>query len=71
MRELLCRYDLPVVIWFDGLKQQEKYDCYQVVRMIREISPGTLVNNRIGVPGDFGTPEQFIPNLTPTLIRFN
>ena len=65
LRELLCRYHSPVVIWFDGLNHQEKYDGYQVVRMIREISPGTLVNNRIGVPGDFGTPEQFVPDRIP------
>jgi alpha-L-fucosidase len=65
LRELMCRYHSPVVIWFDGLNHQEKYDGYQVVRMIREISPGTLVNNRIGVPGDFGTPEQFVPDRIP------
>jgi len=65
LRELMCRYPSPVVFWFDGLNNQEKYDGYQVVRMIREISPGTLVNNRLGVPGDFGTPEQFVPDRIP------
>jgi alpha-L-fucosidase len=65
LRELICRYPSPAVIWFDGLEHQEKYDGYQVVRMIREMSPGTLVNNRIGVPGDFGTPEQFVPDRIP------
>jgi alpha-L-fucosidase len=65
LRELMCRYRSPVVIWFDGLNHQEKYDGYEVVRMIREMSPGTLVNNRIGVPGDFGTPEQFVPDRIP------
>jgi alpha-L-fucosidase len=65
LRELMCRYPSPAVIWFDGLGHQEKYDGYQVVRMIREMSPGTLVNNRIGVPGDFGTPEQYVPDRIP------
>ncbi len=65
LRELMCRYTSPVVFWFDGLDHQEKYDGYYVVRMIREMSPGTLVNNRIGVPGDFGTPEQFVPDRIP------
>jgi alpha-L-fucosidase len=65
LRELMCRYPSPAVIWFDGLGHQEKYDGYQVVRMIREMSPGTLVNNRIGVPGDFGTPEQYVPERIP------
>jgi alpha-L-fucosidase len=57
LRELLCRYGPSVVVWFDGLDHQEKYDGYHFVRLIREASPGTLVNNRIGVPGDFETPE--------------
>jgi len=65
LRELLCRYGPAVVIWFDGLDHQEKYDGYHFVRMIRENSPGTLVNNRIGVPGDFETPEQRVPKRIP------
>ena len=65
VRELMCRYPTPFVLWFDGLGHQEKYDGYHVVRMIRELSPATLVNNRIGVPGDFGTPEQKVPQRVP------
>ncbi len=65
LRELLCHYGPAVVIWFDGLDHQEKYDGYHFVRMIRETSPGTLVNNRIGVPGDFETPEQWVPKRIP------
>ncbi|MCL5005324.1 MAG: alpha-L-fucosidase [Acidobacteria bacterium] len=65
VRELICRYPTPFVLWFDGLGHQEKYDGYHVVRMIRELSPATLVNNRIGVPGDFGTPEQVVPRSIP------
>lgn len=65
VRELICRYPTPFVLWFDGLGHQEKYDGYHVARMIRELSPATLVNNRIGVPGDFGTPEQFVPQQIP------
>ena len=65
LRELLCRYGPAVVVWFDGLDHQEKYDGHHFVRMIRETSPGTLVNNRIGVPGDFETPEQWVPKRIP------
>ena len=65
VRELISRYPSPFVLWFDGLGHQEKYDGYHIVRMIRELSPATLVNNRIGVPGDFGTPEQFVPQHVP------
>jgi alpha-L-fucosidase len=65
IRELLCRYGPAVVVWFDGLDHQEKYDGYRFMRVIREISPITLVNNRIGVPGDFETPEQWVPKRIP------
>ncbi len=65
VRELLCRYGPAAVIWFDGLDHQEKYDGYRFVKMILEMSPSTLVNNRIGVPGDFETPEQWVPRRIP------
>jgi alpha-L-fucosidase len=29
------------------------------------LQPATLINNRLGVPGDFATPEQFIPRAIP------
>ena len=65
LRELFCRYGPALVVWFDGLDHQEKYDGYRFARMIRELSPGTLINNRIGVPGDFETPEQWVPKRIP------
>jgi alpha-L-fucosidase len=34
--------------------------------LIHHIQPATLVNNRLGVPGDFVTPEQSIPDRIPT-----
>jgi RNA polymerase sigma-70 factor (ECF subfamily) len=33
------------------------------VELIRHLQPATLVNDRIGVPGDHETPEQFIPKV--------
>ncbi|MGH9455736.1 MAG: alpha-L-fucosidase, partial [Terriglobia bacterium] len=65
LRELFCRYGPALVVWFDGLDHQEKYDGYRFTRMIRELSPGTLINNRIGVPGDYETPEQWVPKRIP------
>lgn len=65
VRELLWHYGPAAVIWFDGLDHQEKYDGYRMVRMICEHSPATLVNNRIGVSADFGTPEQWVPKGIP------
>ncbi len=67
LRELLTRYGDVFVIWFDGLRGQQKYDGRRFETMIRELAPGTLINNRIGVPGDFSTPEQFLPRGIPTM----
>ncbi len=65
LRELLTRYGDVALIWFDGLDHQEKYDGAFVEQMIRQIQPQTLINNRIGIPGDFETPEQFLPAAIP------
>ncbi len=64
--ELLTRYGNVAVVWFDGLDEQRKYDGYRFQRLIRELQPGALMNNRIGLPGDFSTPEQRIPAGIPT-----
>jgi alpha-L-fucosidase len=66
LSELLTRYGPVALIWFDGLNHQEKYNGAQVVQMIREFQPATLVNDRIGVDADYETPEQFIPTAIPT-----
>jgi alpha-L-fucosidase len=64
--ELLTRYGPVVIVWFDGLNDQRKYDGERVLRMIHELQPATLVNDRIGVDADYETPEQFIPTAIPT-----
>ena len=66
LRELLTRYGQAALIWFDGLFNQQKYDGDHVLRMIHELQPATLVNDRIGVDADYETPEQFIPTAIPT-----
>lgn len=49
------------VIWFDGLRNPaEKWDTENLFKMIRELQPGILINNRAGLPADFDTPEQKI-----------
>jgi alpha-L-fucosidase len=65
LRELLTRYGDVRIIWFDGLGQQEKYDGYRFHKLIHEMQPAALINNRIGLPGDYDTPEQFVPKVTP------
>lgn len=61
LRELLTGYGDLALIWFDGLYNQRKFDGYRMRRAILEQQPHTLINNRIGIPGDFQTPEQFLP----------
>jgi alpha-L-fucosidase len=65
LTELLTKYGPVVLIWFDGLNHQEKYDGERFLKLIHSLQPATLVNDRIGVPGDYVTPEQFIPNAIP------
>jgi alpha-L-fucosidase len=65
LRELLTRYGDIVLIWFDGLFDQRKYDGYRMQRVIHELQPQTLINNRVGILGDFETPEQFLPKAIP------
>jgi alpha-L-fucosidase len=66
LRELLTRYGPVALIWFDGLNDEQKYDGAHILRMIGDIQPATLVNDRLGVDGDYETPEQFIPAAIPT-----
>ena len=64
--ELLTHYGPVAIVWFDGLNDQKKYDGERVLRMIHDLQPATLVNDRIGVDADYETPEQFIPTAIPT-----
>ncbi len=72
LEELLTNYGPVALIWFDGLNNQEKYSGGRFLNLIRKLQPATLVNDRIGVPGDYQTPEQFIPKAIPTKgVHFN
>lgn len=66
LTELLTKYGPAALIWFDGLNNQRKYSGARVLDLIHRLQPRTLVNDRIGVPGDYQTPEQFIPKAIPT-----
>jgi len=63
LTELLTKYGPVALIWFGGLHHQEKYDGNRFLELIQKLQ---VVNDRIGVPGDYQTPEQFIPNAIPT-----
>ena len=61
LRKLLTDYGEVSIIWFDGLVNHQKYDPPRFHRLIHELSPNTLINDRLGDGYDFITPEQFIP----------
>ena len=65
LRELLSNYGNVALIWFDGLYNQRKFDGERMHRAILAQQPQTLLNNRIGIPGDYETPEQFLPSAIP------
>jgi alpha-L-fucosidase len=67
LHELLTRYGDVAEVWFDAVNAnpQDRYDGQRFVDEVRRLQPMALVNNRAGVPGDFVTPEQFIPKAIP------
>ena len=61
VRKLLTDYGPVKILWFDGLVNHAKYDPPRFHRLVRDLSPDTLINDRLGDGYDFITPEQFIP----------
>jgi alpha-L-fucosidase len=66
LRELLTNYGAVALVWFDGLDRQQKYNGRRFINLIHELQTAALINDRIGVDGDFATPEQQIPDRIPT-----
>jgi alpha-L-fucosidase len=61
VRELLSNYGKIDIIWFDGLNgTAEEYRAVDMIRDIRRLQPGIVINNRLGLPADHDTPEQTI-----------
>jgi alpha-L-fucosidase len=61
VRELCTNYGPLAVFWYDGLgKSAQDYDSVALNRMIRQLQPHILINNRSGLPEDFDTPEQHV-----------
>jgi alpha-L-fucosidase len=75
VRELLTGYGPVDELWFDfsypdhvhegvkvwGGKGADDWGAAELLAMVRELQPGILVNDRLGVAGDFVTPEQYQP----------
>ena len=74
VRELLTNYGKIDVIWFDfsyGKMSGEAWEATELVKMVRSLQPGIIIDNRLGgnikavepeiYSGDFASPEQIIP----------
>ena len=75
LHELLTGYGPISMLWFDGdwIKEWTEPQGVELEKYLRGLQPNLIVNNRVGKrrtaqdlkqrpPGDFGTPEQKIPD---------
>jgi len=61
VRELLTGYGDVGMWFFDGLGgKAADWDAARLIRMMRELQPEVVINNRAGLPADYDTPEQRI-----------
>jgi alpha-L-fucosidase len=61
LREICSNYGKIDIIWFDGLGGSAKdWDSENLFKMIRQLQPRVIINNRAGLPADHDTPEQRI-----------
>jgi alpha-L-fucosidase len=71
VRELLSNYGPVGILWFDGggsfrgQPMAELIHAREIIDMIHQIQPMCIVNDRLGTPADYGTPEQHIPGQAP------
>ena len=58
----LCEKYRPDGIWFDGgwEHKPEEWRAEELLKMIHQILPKAIVNNRTGLPADYDTPEQHV-----------
>jgi alpha-L-fucosidase len=60
--ELVTKYGKLDILWYDGgwPWTAEHWQAEKLNAMVRERQPHIIINNRSGLPEDFGTPEQHI-----------
>lgn len=73
VRELLTRYGEICYLFYDfsypedqqpsiwGNKSTQDWAGEALMAMTRELQPGIVINDRLGIPGDLVTPEQYQP----------
>jgi alpha-L-fucosidase len=69
VRELLTDFGKLDYLFFDftypdlpgGGKSAADWGSEELLAMVRELQPDAIVNDRLGIPGDFVTPEQYQP----------
>jgi len=62
VRELMTNYGKIDILWYDGAwpHSSDAWHSERLNAMVRALQPHIVINNRSGVPEDFGTPEQEI-----------
>ena len=62
IRELMTNYGKIDVLWYDVSwpLTPEQWESERMNKMVFQLQPDVIVNNRNGLPGDFQTPEQQI-----------
>jgi alpha-L-fucosidase len=66
VRELLQNYGPVCLIWFDTARMMEGERGLRFIRLVRSLQPATLIDGRLGVPGDY---ESTGDNAIPAQIR--
>jgi alpha-L-fucosidase len=62
VRELCTNYGKLDILWYDvnWPLDAEGWESAKMNAMVRKLQPDIIINNRSGLPEDFGTPEQHI-----------
>ena len=53
--------DAPAWMQFGGGKSKNEWDSENLLKLVRELQPGIIINNRLHIEQDFTTPEQSDP----------
>jgi alpha-L-fucosidase len=62
IRDLMTQYGKIDVLWYDVSwpLDAEQWESEKMNKMVFQLQPDIILNNRNGLPGDFSTPEQHI-----------